>query len=170
MAAFEGQDEESATFSHDGAGTTLPHGEELGDEPSLEPRTEARPGVPVIRVGTKCDLIDSVEELSRCSAAFDVVVSTRTGEGLEGLLARLSGFLAARFDAAEPALLTRSRHRNGLERCRAALLAALAGEGLGLEVRAEELRRATDALGRITGAVGVEDLLDVIFREFCIGK
>jgi tRNA modification GTPase len=126
--------------------------------------------VPVIRVGTKVDLIDSAEELSRRSAAFDVVVSTRTGKGLEALLGRLSAFLKERFDAAEPALLTRSRHRSGLERCREALLAAVSGEGLGLEVRAEELRRATDALGRITGAVGVEDLLDVIFGEFCIGK
>ena len=163
-------------FRHGDASATRPHGEVRGQGPSLEPRTEAQAaaltgaGVPVIRVGTKVDLIDSGEERSRRSAAFDVVVSTRTGEGLEALLDRLSAFLKERFEGAESALLTRSRHRNGLDRCRAALVAALAGEGLGLEVRAEELRRATVALGRITGAVGVEDLLDVIFREFCIGK
>ncbi len=39
-----------------------------------------------------------------------------------------------------------------------------------MELRAEDLRQATDALGRITGRIDVEDLLDVIFRDFCIGK
>lgn len=174
-AWFEGRHVGRRPPHHEGRNAG-PHGEVRGQGPSLEPRTGAQAaaltgaGVPVIRVGTKVDLIDSGEERSRRYAAFDVVVSTRTGEGLEALLDRLSAFLKERFEGAESALLTRSRHRNGLDRCRAALVAALAGEGLGLEVRAEELRRATDALGRITGAVGVEDLLDVIFREFCIGK
>ena len=126
--------------------------------------------VPVLRVGTKADLVDSEEERSRISATFDLVLSTRTGEGMDALLGRLAGWLESRLGGAEPALVTRSRQRAGLERCREALAAALAAEHAGLEVRAEELRRATDALGRITGAVGVEDLLDVIFREFCIGK
>ena len=77
-------------------GTTVGHGEERGGELSLEPRTEVPAGVPVIRVGTKLDLIDSAEELSRRSAAFDVVVSTRSGEGLEALLGRLGTFLKER--------------------------------------------------------------------------
>ena len=127
-------------------------------------------GVPVLRVGTKGDLIDSAKEQSLLSAGFDLVISTRTGAGLEELLRRLTGVLADRFSAGESVLLTRSRHRSGLERCREALAAALEGTGRGLELRADDVRRATDALGRITGVVGVEDILEVIFREFCIGK
>ena len=65
-------------------------------------------------------------------------------------------------------VLTRLRHREALEDCRQALTRGLA---IGpVELKAEELRLATRALGRITGRVDVEDVLDVIFREFCIGK
>ena len=68
-------------------------------------------------------------------------------------------------------LLTRSRHRSALQATRAALdrfgRAAHGGE---LALLAEDLRLATRALGRITGRVGVDDILDRIFAEFCIGK
>jgi tRNA modification GTPase len=65
-------------------------------------------------------------------------------------------------------VLTRLRHREALEDCRQTLARGLA---IGpVELKAEELRLATRALGRITGRVDVEDVLDVIFREFCIGK
>ena len=65
-------------------------------------------------------------------------------------------------------LVTRARHRAALEDCRAAL--ARFPEAPLSELAAEELRTAVRALGRITGRVDVEDLLDVVFREFCIGK
>jgi tRNA modification GTPase len=64
--------------------------------------------------------------------------------------------------------LTRLRHRRALETCRDSLARALAADEVALA--AEDLRLAVRALGRITGRVDVEDLLDVIFREFCIGK
>jgi tRNA modification GTPase len=64
--------------------------------------------------------------------------------------------------------LTRHRHRAALTDCRAALARAL-DAGLP-ELMAEDVRLAVRALGRITGRVDVEDLLDVIFRDFCIGK
>jgi tRNA modification GTPase len=71
-------------------------------------------------------------------------------------------------DAATAPLITRARHRRALEDC----LAALRRYELALlpELAAEDLRLAARALGRITGRVDVEDLLDIIFREFCIGK
>ena len=63
------------------------------------------------------------------------------------------------------------RSRQALEDCRAALLrVAGAAPGHAPELLAEELRLAARALGRITGRVGVDDVLDVVFREFCIGK
>ena len=142
----------------------------LGDARLPAPAPGVGADVPVVRVGTKVDLIDSEEERSWVSGGFDCLISTRTGEGLEGLVGRLAAFLGQSFDAGESMLVTRSRHRSGLEACLSALKDALAGTERGLELRADDVRRATDALGRITGAVGVEDLLDVIFREFCIGK
>jgi tRNA modification GTPase len=95
-------------------------------------------------------------------------ISVETGAGLEALLARLTEELARRFDVTGAPLITRARHRAALEECLAALrrydATALP------ELAAEDLRLAARALGRITGRVDVEDLLDIIFRDFCIGK
>ncbi|CAN0320126.1 unnamed protein product, partial [Hapterophycus canaliculatus] len=63
----------------------------------------------------------------------------------------------------------RRRHRQHVEACLLALRAAQRPR-MPLDLAAEELRIASSELGRITGAVGVEELLDVIFRDFCIGK
>ncbi len=95
-------------------------------------------------------------------------LSVKTGAGLDAFLARLTQELARRFDVSAAPLITRARHRAALEECLAALCrydaAALP------ELAAEDLRLAARALGRITGRVDVEDLLDIIFRDFCIGK
>ena len=103
------------------------------------------------------------------SAAPVFAVSARTGEGLEALLDALAARAEARLGLAGSAPpLTRLRHREALADCVAALQRA---EGAALpELRAEDLRLALRALGRITGRVDVEELLDVVFREFCIGK
>ena len=75
------------------------------------------------------------------------------------------------FFGAEPALVSRERHRHALEDAQTALDRALAEGPAGREdIIAEELRLAARALGRLTGRVDVEDILDVIFRDFCIGK
>ena len=97
------------------------------------------------------------------------VVSAREGSGLEALLVALVRRAADYFDrGTADAEITRARHRAALEDCRAALeRAAVAGLP---ELIAEELRLAVRALGRITGRVDVEDLLDIVFSEFCIGK
>lgn len=123
-----------------------------------------------VRVGTKVDLIDSETERSRLARAFDILLSTKTGEGVDTLLALLANQVRALSGASDAPLITRARHRAALLECLKSLDAALAGADGPLELRAEELRRAGDALGRITGRVDVEDLLDVIFRDFCIGK
>jgi tRNA modification GTPase len=124
---------------------------------------------PMLRIGTKLDLIDSEDERRRRAKGFDLAVSSSTGEGLGELCDRIGAYLSAELAPSESALITRARYRQALESCRAAVAAAQV-EGNADEIRAEDLRRATDALGRITGRVDVEDLLDVIFREFCIGK
>ena len=97
-----------------------------------------------------------------------LAVSVRTGDGLETLIARLRDAVAERTASGARAVPTRLRHRLALESCLAALERAR-GQAVP-ELRAEDLRAAAAALGRLTGRVGVEDVLDAIFRDFCIGK
>ncbi|HWP27320.1 MAG TPA: tRNA uridine-5-carboxymethylaminomethyl(34) synthesis GTPase MnmE [Xanthobacteraceae bacterium] len=100
-----------------------------------------------------------------------IMLSARTGVGFSELLQLLNQEAQHYLGGKEPALITRQRHRLALEETLAALERAIA-EGIhGREdIVAEELRMACQALGRLTGRVDVEDVLDVIFRDFCIGK
>jgi tRNA modification GTPase len=96
-----------------------------------------------------------------------IPISVLTGEGIDALLSALGARVAESYRIEAP-VLTRARHRQALEEAAASVRRAL-GAPL-LELRAEDMRLALRSLGRITGAVDVEDLLDVIFRDFCIGK
>jgi tRNA modification GTPase len=89
---------------------------------------------------------------------------------MDGLVEALADFCKAFFAATETTLVTRARHRDVLQHAVAALDRALAQDAGSEELIAEELRSAATALGRLTGRVDVEDILDLIFREFCIGK
>jgi tRNA modification GTPase len=109
------------------------------------------------------------ESLSASSVALSI--SATTGTGMEALLGGLAAYAEKFFSTTESPLVTRARHRHALEETLIALDRALAEEKFGREeVIAEELRAAATTLGRLTGRVDVEDILDVIFREFCIGK
>ena len=94
-------------------------------------------------------------------------MSALTGEGIPRTDRGADRAIAESYDSAAP-LLTRARHREALEEAAAALHRSLAAELP--ELRAEDLRLAWRSLGRITGRVDVEDLLDVIFADFCLGK
>jgi tRNA modification GTPase len=91
---------------------------------------------------------------------------------VEDLMAALVRFAGESFCHSEPALVTRERQRARLDEVLAALREAIVGaeQGCGEELVAEELRHALAGLGRLTGRVDVEEILDVIFREFCVGK
>ncbi|NXB10755.1 GTPB3 GTPase, partial [Cnemophilus loriae] len=100
------------------------------------------------------------------------LLSCKTGEGLESLLELLAQQLARL--CGDPLLgspsLTQSRHSRHLGACAAALARFGCGDSGDLAVAAEQLRLARQELGRITGHVGAEDILDIIFRDFCVGK
>jgi len=97
-------------------------------------------------------------------------LSASTGEGFDLFIESLAKHAQSYFGQ-EPALVTRERHRKTLERVAASLEAALREGVQGREdIVAEELRAAAQGLGRLTGRVDVEDVLDTIFRDFCIGK
>ncbi len=95
-------------------------------------------------------------------------VSVKTGEGLDDLVAALGALVAEQAALGVDPGPTRMRHRLALEACRKSLACAQAANEVALV--AEDLRAALHALGRINGRVDVEDLLDVIFGDFCIGK
>jgi len=108
-------------------------------------------------------------ELTNSEVEFSL--SATSGEGFDVLLTQLARHAEAALAGAEQSLVTRARHRRTLEEVLAALNRALEpGLGSQEDLLAEELRAATAALGRLTGRVDVEDVLDVIFRDFCIGK
>jgi tRNA modification GTPase len=114
-----------------------------------------------VRVANKADL-------GGCAPERSLAVSATTGAGLDALLARLAVEARALTDVAGPPPLTRSRHRAALREAVERLAGAREAEWP--ELRAEDLRLALRALGRATGEVGVEDILDTIFSRFCIGK
>jgi tRNA modification GTPase len=102
---------------------------------------------------------------------FTLSISALTGQGFEALGAALSAYAKIYFASTEATVITRARHRHALEETVAALDRAPGhNHSTDEELIAEELRSAATTLGRLTGRFDVEDILDVIFRDFCIGK
>jgi tRNA modification GTPase len=125
-------------------------------------------------VVNKMDLV-AEEKQRRIESRFDTkevvnFVSSKTGAGVDELVNAVARF-AERFFTPEPALVTRERQRAHLKETVLALQGAQRAAQDGREeIMAEQLRLATRALGKLLGRVDVEDVLDVIFRDFCIGK
>jgi tRNA modification GTPase len=129
-------------------------------------------GAPVWLVRNKIDL--EVEEAaatnSGSSGGRDLKISARRGDGIAEFVAALIGFAQDFFGAGDGGLITRERQRKLLKETALSLRRSIAAIGQGEELAAEDLRAAAYSLGRLLGRVDVEDILDVIFREFCIGK
>ncbi|WPZ35482.1 tRNA uridine-5-carboxymethylaminomethyl(34) synthesis GTPase MnmE [Thalassobaculum sp. OXR-137] len=119
-----------------------------------------------LAVATKIDLIDGLVPEPW------IGLSTRTGAGTQAFMAALAAALAERMDRVGSVALNRARHReavavsrDAVRRCREGL-----ASGVPLEIAAEDLRLAAASLGRVLGRVDVEEILDRIFGEFCLGK
>jgi tRNA modification GTPase len=126
---------------------------------------------PVWIIQNKIDLLDGHTKLpafTRDEFKF-IPISAAKGVGLDEFLQQLEHHVE-RFFGMESSLITRERHRFDLTATKEALERALTADSSNEELLAEELRLASRALGRLTGKVDVEDVLDVIFRDFCIGK
>lgn len=98
----------------------------------------------------------------------NIWISAKTGQGIDVLLDRIGRFVEEKMALREEPSLTRLRHRKALEECLQCLNSSLKAPEI--ELMTEDLRMAMRSLGKITGQVQVEELLDVIFKDFCIGK
>ena len=121
-------------------------------------------------VVNKCDLNDVDLEKSPLAGLRTFSLSAKTGDGLHNLMAALEAEVIARLDGLEAMPLTRLRHRKALAEAEKALERALVSNHGDPALVAEDIRMAARALGRVTGRIDVEDVLNVVFADFCIGK
>ena len=140
----------------------------------LEPSTEAG-FLERLKPNPECDLVilNKIDLLPRDFKKEETLaISLKDEIGLDKLLNGLKKIVSKSMVGQEPPVITRTRHREALQSClnsiKSAKTALLSGEEP--EIVAEELRASTKSLGRVVGAVDVEDLLDVVFGDFCIGK
>jgi tRNA modification GTPase len=147
-------------LSHAAGGLTLL----LLDGSLPDPRAGLPPDLPEpdLMVWNKADLFDRPRE--------GLSISLKTGEGLSMLQSMLQQKVQQKLDSDGAPLLTRPRHRQALGEALGALRHGLEAPADRPELLAEDLRLAMRAIGRITGRVDVEELLDFVFRDFCIGK
>ena len=136
-------------------------------------------GAPVWVVRNKVDLdtanearlpasAGALREAAEGGTSFEI--SASRGDGVPELIAALAAFARDYFGSRENGLIGRERQRKLLREAAHSLQCSISVMGKGEELAAEELRAAADSLGRLLGRVDVEDILDVIFREFCVGK
>lgn len=138
--------------------------------PEADPHTVALLDADTVVAINKADLggLPAAPEVAGHGA---LALSCLTGAGFEPLLDRLADQAAGRLAPGSGPVLTRSRHRAALREATEALeRVRRAGTGAELALVAEDLRLATRAIGRITGRVAIDEVLDRIFSEFCIGK
>ena len=127
---------------------------------------------PIWKVRNKIDLERAGRPLAEAETLEQgsFQISASRGDGVPELIAALVDFVQRYFGGTEGGLISRTRQRKLLQETAASLQRCIAVVGEGEELAAEELRTAAHSLGRLLGRVDVEDILDVIFREFCVGK
>lgn len=130
------------------------------------PKKESLPkeleNIPVITVWNKIDIVH------KKAKDGEIFMSAKTQEGFYNLQAAISSFLRENFAPDNNGVITRERYRTALNDCLLSLKSALIAPEI--ELKAEDLRLGARALGRIVGKIETDELLDVVFRDFCIGK
>jgi tRNA modification GTPase len=143
------------------------------NEQSIQSKGTSEPKV-LVNKPLKNEVNNALKERNETGFIFNELefdISAKSGDGFDVLLNALARHAEKFLGGAESALVTRERQRRALQDALVALRRALAPDLSNREdILAEELRLAARALGRLTGRVDVDDVLDVIFRDFCIGK
>jgi tRNA modification GTPase len=122
--------------------------------PLIQPQT--------LVVLNKCDLGDSLGLLTA------IRISVKSGQGMDVLISRLQELLGSLIPSHEPSVISRVRHRQALTHALNHLQQFEKEKEI--ELQCEELRRAAQEIGKVTGKIDIESVLDEIFRSFCIGK
>lgn len=138
-------------------------------EPGFEPG-EVRPGDLIVISKSDLPRLRDWDAEALQSDADPVPVSVRSAGGLDALQARLKAVVIERLTGSDFPAVTRERHRLQLDASVTALSNALISLQLGPELAVEDVHRASRALRAIVGEVGVEDVLDRVFKNFCVGK
>ena len=127
--------------------------------------------IPPLRISRETSLvIRSKADLPHESEFDGLAISATTGAGMDRLIEEIAQRASQAVGSQSAPALTQARHRQALENALKDIEAFLNGSPDAVELRAEDLRRAAHAIGRITGRIDVEDVLDQIFSRFCIGK
>ncbi len=126
-------------------------------------------------VQTHGEIIKVINKIDKAALSIEknddvLEISVKTGQGMDELLVCLTAKVSQLFGGKEPALITRQRQKQALESCLTYVDLAINTGHDSLEISAEHIRLAAVELGRLVGRVDVEDLLDVIFSDFCVGK
>ena len=140
--------------------------------PHSWPSSVSLDGKDILNVNNKCDLLDDLGSIKHKLSDLDLVVSAKSGVGIELLKTRILEKAGRQLGDVSP-WLGRTRHIHALEACSEHLNLAIEHAKLDdrvLDLLAEELRLAHDCLGSITGHTTADDLLGKIFASFCIGK
>jgi tRNA modification GTPase len=122
------------------------------------------------KIDLEIDLEAGTRPMAQMGAGVVFQISASRGDGVPELISALVSFAQDYFGGSEGGLIGRTRQRKLLEETVASLRRSIDVVGQGEELAAEELRTAVHSLGRLLGRVDVEDILDKIFREFCVGK
>ncbi len=127
---------------------------------------------PEAQIWTVLNKIDCLDKTQIDEVSGDNLfkISVKTGDGIDELIQHISDLVKNCVGSQDMPIISRVRYRQELENCLEALNRFYDASQLGLELQAEELRSAAHAIGRITGRIDVEDVLDEIFGSFCIGK
>lgn len=141
------------------------------DNPDPVPEELVRRGADVLPVTNKCDLARTIAQHANSPATqAEMQISTRTGQGLSDLADRIARRARDQLGDTAEVVPSRMRHAELLSRAANHFECFRSAPAAELELRAEDLRLAAVAIGRLTGRIDVEDVLDQIFSRFCIGK
>jgi len=105
-----------------------------------------------------------------CIVNDGISISVTNENGLDGILSEVKNQIKNQVRDHDGVVISRIRYREALTNCVEHLSFVIDNQVSDIELKAETLRHASDCIGRITGKIDVEDLLDVIFSEFCVGK
>ncbi len=135
---------------------------DIKNYPNKEPLPENLKDIPVITVWNKIDIVH------KKGSADEIFMSAKTKEGFKELQEKIASYLKENFAPDTNGVITRERYRVALKDCLLSLKSALIAPEI--ELKAEDLRLSARALARIVGKIETDELLDVVFRDFCIGK